>query len=112
MQMLLLKEKNQEMKIPQIFLTGKITGNLPHFQHHADLVKIPAAWLIEQCGLKGKRAGAVGTHTQQALVIVNHDNACGKTIHQFARHIQQAVLEKFSISLENEVNYIPSAHSQ
>lgn len=66
--------------------------------------KIPAGWLIEQCGWKGKRIGNTGSHQFQALVLVNYGNANGNEIYQLALDIQQSVLEKFGITISPEVN--------
>lgn len=72
-------------------------------------VKLAAAWLIEQAGLKGFRQADVGTHAQHALVLVNYGHASGKQLQDFAKTIQRAVNEKFSIQLEPEPVFIPSA---
>lgn len=71
-----------------------------------DYVKIPAGWLIEQCGWKGKQIGNTGTYKSQALVIVNHGRARGDEIWDLAHQIQDTVHEKFKILLTPEVNVI------
>ena len=69
--------------------------------------KIPAAWLIEKCGWKGKQIGNVATHHLQALVIINATgNATGQEIWDFSEKIISSVKEKFSITLEREVNIL------
>ena len=71
-----------------------------------DMFKIPAGWLIENAGLKGKREGNTGTHPKQALVIVNYGNATGKEILRFKDLIKETVLGKYGIELEEEVNIV------
>jgi UDP-N-acetylmuramate dehydrogenase len=69
-------------------------------------VKIPAGWLIEQAGFKGKRFGDAGIHKNQALVLVNYGNATGKEILDISKTIQQTIFETFGIQIEAEVNVI------
>ena len=74
---------------------------------NGNFVKVPAGWLIEQCGWKGKQIGNVASHKLQALVIVNATgNATGKEIFDFSTMIIDSVKEKFGIELEREVNII------
>ncbi len=68
--------------------------------------KIPAGWLIEQCGFKGKRFGDAGVHKNQALVLVNYGLATGQDIMDLAHRIMDAVKEKFGIAISPEVNIV------
>ncbi|GIV34237.1 MAG: UDP-N-acetylenolpyruvoylglucosamine reductase [Chitinophagales bacterium] len=98
--------KNPEIT-PALFETiKKDFPEVPSFQASGNKVKIPAAWLIEQCGWKGKRIGNTGSHQHQALVLVNYGNATGKEIYDLALAIQQSVREKFGIEIVPEVNII------
>lgn len=74
---------------------------------NGDMVKVPAGWLIEQCGWKGKQIGNVASHKLQSLVIINATGkATGKEIFDFSTEIINSVQEKFGIELEREVNII------
>ncbi|MDQ2994049.1 MAG: UDP-N-acetylmuramate dehydrogenase [Pseudomonadota bacterium] len=79
---------------------------LPHYPVDDANVKIPAAWLIEQCGWRGKRQGPIGVHEHQALVIINYDHGNGEQICQLAENIKNDVRSKFNIELEMEVRVV------
>ena len=69
-------------------------------------IKVPAGWLIEQSGWKGKQIQNYGVHKDQALVLVNYGGATGEQIRKLAYDIIQSVEEKFNITLQPEVNII------
>lgn len=78
--------------------------NIPHYPISEKQVKIPAAWLIDQCGFKGVRHGNTGCYENQPLVLVNYGQATGLEILDFSRSIQQKVKHRFDIQLQLEVN--------
>lgn len=78
---------------------------VPHFEQDGG-VKIPAAWLIEQCGWKGKRLGGAQVYEKQPLVIVNADHATPEDVMALAEQICRSVEERFGIEIHPEVNYI------
>ena len=80
--------------------------DMPHYPVADHQIKIPAAWLIEQCGWKGKKVGRAGVHEHQALVLVNCNHASGADLKKLAAAIQQSVTDQFDIELTPEVNLI------
>jgi UDP-N-acetylmuramate dehydrogenase len=80
--------------------------NIPHYFVTENEEKLPAGWLIDQCGWKGKSIGNAAVHDKQALVLINKGDATGAEIVQLASEIQKSVKEKFGIELQTEVNYI------
>ncbi|MCO4822210.1 MAG: UDP-N-acetylmuramate dehydrogenase [Flavobacteriaceae bacterium] len=79
---------------------------IPNYKVSENEIKIPAGWLIEYAGFKGKRFGQYGVHKNQALVLVNYGNAEGKDIKALSELIQETIHRIFNIKLEAEVNII------
>ena len=79
---------------------------MPHYVISETHVKVPAGWLIEQAGFKGKRFGDAGVHKNQALVLVNYGTASGAEIVALSRNIQETIVTQFGIEIEAEVNII------
>lgn len=92
-------EKNQFQHLRQAY--PEIQG----FENETG-VKIPAAWLLEKAGWKGKTFGEIGVHHQQPLVLVNFGKGDGEAIKALSRDIQRDIQEKFGILLQPEVNFI------
>lgn len=90
----------------QFVLLQEKYPNIPHYFVSETEEKIPAGWLIDQCGWKGKQIGNAGVHDKQALVLVNRGGATGTQIVYLAEQIQASVKETFGIDLHAEVNYI------
>ena len=78
--------------------------DMPHYIIDAERVKIPAGWMIEQCGWKGKALGRAGVHHKQALVLVNKGGAEGRDVLALCHRIQGDVKAKFGIDIYPEVN--------
>ncbi|MBF8148407.1 UDP-N-acetylmuramate dehydrogenase [Winogradskyella sp. F6397] len=80
--------------------------DVPSYKISDEAIKVPAGWLIEKAGFKGKRFNDYGVHNKQALVLVNYGNASGKEIFDLAQLIQKTVKRIFNIRIETEVNII------
>ncbi len=78
----------------------------PHFPDKNNHIKFSAAWLIEQCGWKGKRTGDAGVYTKHALILVNYGKASGQDIYELSEKIKESVFKKFGLLLEREVQII------
>lgn len=81
-------------------------GNVPHYSVDDNNEKIPAGWMIDQCGWKGKSLGKAGVHSRQALVLVNRGGAEGKDVVALCDAIKRDVKDKFGIDIVPEVNII------
>ena len=78
--------------------------NMPHYYIDEQREKIPAGWMIDQCGWKGRTLGRAGVHSKQALVLVNRGGAKGQDIVLLCKAIQDDVYKRFGIHIEPEVN--------
>lgn len=98
--------KNPEIPKAQFEALRAKFPTLPGYPVADEKVKVPAGWLIEQAGWKGHRAGAVGVHDRQALVLVHHGGGMGQQVKELAAKVQASVAEKFGIRLTAEVNFV------
>lgn len=98
--------KNPVIAIHHFLTLKKEYPTIPSYPISDTEIKIPAGWLVEKIGFKGKRFGDAGVHNKQALVLVNYGNASGDEIYELAKRIQKEVLNKFKVALEIEVNII------
>ncbi len=98
--------KNPEIPLAQFEKLKLEHPSIPGYPVGTENIKVPAGWLIEQCGWKGKKVGNTGSHKDQALVLVNYGDATGNEIYQLALAIQASVQESFGITIHPEVNLI------
>ena len=98
--------KNPIISIAHLENIQKKYPEIPYYKISNQLVKLPAAWLIEFAGWKGKKEGNVGVHKNQSLVLVNLGDANGKEIYDLSKSIIEDVNKIFNIQLEREVNII------
>ncbi len=96
--------KNPEIPVQQYQQLKTIYPEMPGYITTSESVKVPAGWLIEQCGWRGKRVGNTGSHKDQSLVLVNYGGANGEEVKNLAYEIQRSVKEKFGIEINPEVN--------
>lgn len=98
--------KNPEIPVAQF---DELKQKFPHIVGYPigdTQIKVPAGWLIEQSGWKGKRFGNVGVHTRQALVLVNYGGGNGAEIRKLSQDIQVSVYQKFGIKIKPEINIV------
>jgi UDP-N-acetylmuramate dehydrogenase len=98
--------KNPEILNSQFDVLKTQFPMIPSYPVNESTTKVPAGWLIEQAGWKGRRFGNVGVHAKQALVLVNYGGGTGEEIKVLSQKIQASVKEKFGIELSVEVNFI------
>lgn len=80
--------------------------DIPHYPQADGKVKLPAGWLIDRCGLKGFQVGGAAVHTQQALVLINKENATGNDVLMLAKEVRQKVRDIFGVEICPEVRFI------
>ena len=80
--------------------------HMPFYEIDADRIKIPAGWMIDQCGWKGKALGPAAVHDKQALVLVNRGGARGSDVIALSDAVRASVREKYGIEIHPEVNFI------
>lgn len=97
--------KNPTIPISQFESLKKIYEQLPGYPNDNGM-KVPAAWLLEKAGWKGKTFGEIGVHKHQPLVLVNYGKGDGLAIKELSEQIQKDILEKFGILLHPEVNFV------
>lgn len=97
---------NPIVPVAQFEALCKEYPDMPHYKVDENRVKIPAGWMIDRCGWKGKHLGRVGVHDKQALVLVNLGGATGEEVVRLSEEIVRSVKEKFGITIYPEVNFI------
>ncbi len=100
--------KNPVISATHYHVLKKKYSDIPGYQVEEEKMKVPAAFLIETCGWKGKRMGNVGVHQQQPLVLVNYGGGTGNDVLELAGKIKESVKPAFDIDLEMEVNIVRS----
>jgi len=98
--------KNPVISVHRFKVLKAIFPDIPSYSVSEKEIKVPAGWLIEKAGFKGKTFGNYGVHKKQALVLVNYGGAKGMDILKLARLIQKTVNRIFNIEIETEVNIV------
>jgi len=98
--------KNPVVEVSKFRSLEEEYPGMPSFPAGEGFIKVPAGWLIEQCGWKGFRKGDAGCYSKQALVLVNYGSAGGGEVYALSQDIISSVEDKFGIQLEREVNII------
>jgi UDP-N-acetylmuramate dehydrogenase len=98
--------KNPSVPNAQFRILASRHPQIPYYPQEGGTVKVPAGWLVEACGWKGRKVGRAGSHKTQALVLVNYGGATGKEILELSEAISRSVKEKFGIELSREVDVI------
>jgi UDP-N-acetylmuramate dehydrogenase len=98
--------KNPSIGKEKVDVIRESYPNVPTYPGEHGLTKVPAGWLIEQCGWKGKSFDNVGVHKDQALVLVNYGGGKGEQLWTLAMQIRESVMNRFNIELQPEVNIV------
>jgi len=98
--------KNPVLSMSHFEAIQREFSDVPSYPVNDNEVKVPAGWMIEKAGWKGKQFQSYGVHEKQALVLVNYGGATGQDIHELAQQIRASIKEKFGVDLEMEVNVI------
>ncbi len=96
--------KNVELSKETFSNLQEAFPSVPHYIMDEQTIKVPTAWLIDQCGFKGVRYGETGCYEKQPLVLVNYGHATGAEILEFSKKVQKKVQEKFNVRISPEVN--------
>lgn len=83
--------------------------DIPSYPAGEHWVKVPAGWLIEHSGLKGKRIGGAEVYPSNCLVIANMENATADDVLRLSKTVTEEVMKNFAVVLQPEVNFIDTS---